>query len=77
VARRTDRIEAFAARLQAAGEAVHLAADALAVEQFHHRLAGEADIARLDVGGAPREASLRDPGDELLVDGFGGVHPGD
>ena len=39
MARAADRVEALAARLQPAREPVHLAADALAVEQLDHRLA--------------------------------------
>ena len=47
MARAADRVEALAARLQPARQPVHLPADALAVEQLDHRLAGEADVARL------------------------------
>ncbi len=73
VARAADRVEALAARLQPAREPVHLAARDLAVEELDHRLAGEADVAGLDVGDAPRQLAGAQPGDELLVNGFGGV----
>ena len=74
MARASDRVEALAARLQPAREAVHLPACDLAVEELDHRFAGEADVARPNVARAPRQVSVPDPGDELLVNGFGGVH---
>ncbi len=74
VARASDRVETLAARLQPAREPVHLAAGHLAVEELDHRFAGETDFGRPNVAGPPGQVSVPDPGDELLMNGFGGVH---
>ena len=74
VARASDRIEALAARLEPARDAVHLAADDLAVEGLDLDLGGQADIRGLEVADPARQIAAAKLRDELFVNGLGGVH---
>ena len=76
MARAADRVEALAARLQAAREPVELAAHHLAVEQLDDGFIGHADIAGRERAGAAGEISRPDLRHEFLVDDLGCVHPG-
>src|SRR5262249_5156334 len=74
VTRTADGVEAFAARLQLARDAIELATQHLRLEELNRLGGGKADILRGELGAAGREILGGDTVAKTLMNGFGGFH---